>query len=80
MKSYVGRERELRKLQLTVPYLLLLSYVTHSCDHHPHAIRTQFLLANGPGYDEAGSEPLLFFASDIHALSASRKEADVALV
>ncbi|MGC5000830.1 hypothetical protein [Streptomyces sp. DT195] len=80
MKSYVGRERELRILQLTVPYLLLLSYVTHNCDHHAQALRTQFLLANGPGYDEKGPEPLLFFASDIHALSSSRKESHVDLV
>lgn len=80
MKSYAGRERDLRKLQVTVPYLLLLSYVTRYCNHHPQAIRTQFLLANGPGYDEAGSEPLLFFASDVHKLTAPKKEAHVTLV
>lgn len=80
MKSHISRERDLRKLQLTVPYLLLLSYVTHSCDHHPESLRTQFLLANGSGYDEESSEPLLFFASDIHSLSAPKEEADVALI
>lgn len=69
MKAYARREQELRKLQVTVPYLVLLSYVTHHCEHHPQARGTQFLLANGPGYDEQEeADPLLFFASDVHDL------------
>ncbi|MEU6237765.1 hypothetical protein [Kitasatospora sp. NPDC047058] len=77
MKVLTGLEQDLKKIQLAIPYLLLLTYVSKGCTHHPQTRRTQFLLASGPGYDEDGPEPTLFFASDFHALRRDPHAASV---
>ncbi|MFF5986741.1 hypothetical protein [Prauserella flavalba] len=58
-------------LQLSVPYLTLLSYVT-SREHHPDAVRTQFLIAVSGGYEEE-DEPTMVFLSELHAVGAAAK-------
>ncbi|MGW3010412.1 hypothetical protein ACWC9R_16510 [Streptomyces sp. NPDC001219] len=67
LKIFVRQEAPMEKMQLTVPYLVILNYVTHQCAHHEAAARTQFLVATSPGYDE-DIPPEMFFASDIHAM------------
>ncbi|MFF8288349.1 hypothetical protein ACF068_03810 [Streptomyces sp. NPDC016309] len=67
LKIFVRREEPLERLQLTLPYLVLLNYVSKQCDHHADAKRTQFLIALSPGYDET-VPPEMFFASDVHSL------------
>ena len=57
----------LDRLQLTLPYLHLLNWVTLSCAHHPDAVRTQFLIGRSAAYDET-VEPDFLFASDFHFL------------
>ncbi|WP_039737341.1 hypothetical protein [Saccharomonospora halophila] len=68
---YVGQHGEGRRgpdpsLQLSVPYLTLLAYVT-AREHHPDAVRTQFLIAISGGY-ETEDEPTMVFLSEWHAL------------
>jgi hypothetical protein len=59
----------LEQLQLTLPYLTLLNWVTLSCAHHPDAVRTQFLIGRSAAYDDS-IEPDFLFASDFHELRA----------
>ena len=59
----------LDRLQLTLPYLTILNWVTHGCEHHPDAQRTQFLIGRSAGFDES-VEPEFLFASDFHLLRA----------
>lgn len=53
------------EIQVTIPYLTLLNYVTHSIEHHPDAKRTQFLIATSDGYAEK-EEPTMLFLSNLH--------------
>lgn len=55
------------EVQVTIPYLTLLNYVTHAIDHHPDAKRTQFLIATSDGYAEK-EEPTMLFLSNMHPL------------
>lgn len=57
----------LEQLQLTLPYLHLLNWVTLACPHAPGAVRTQFLIGRSAGFD-ATVEPEFLFASDFHQL------------
>ncbi|MFD8827332.1 hypothetical protein ACFV1C_33915 [Streptomyces sp. NPDC059605] len=67
LKVFIRREEPLERLQFTVPYLVILNYVSKQCRHDPSAKRTQFLIALSPGYDET-LPPEMFFASDVHGL------------
>jgi hypothetical protein len=60
-------ERNKEDIQLTVPYLTLLNYVTHQIPHADDARRTQFLIAASGGYDES-EEPLILFLSNLHPI------------
>lgn len=53
-------------VQLSVPYLTLLSYVS-SRRHHPDAAQTQFVIAISGGFDE-DDEPMMVFLSEWHPL------------
>lgn len=59
----------LHRLQLSLPYLTILNWVTHGCGHHPDAVRTQFLIGRSAAFDET-VEPDFLFASDFHDLRA----------
>jgi hypothetical protein len=54
-------------VQVSIPYLTLLNYVTHQVPHHPETKRVQFLIANSAGYDES-EEPTMVFLSNPHPL------------
>jgi hypothetical protein len=60
----------LDQLQLTLPYLTLLNWITLSCEHDPAAVRTQFLIGRSAAYDDS-VEPDFLFASDFHELDAA---------
>ncbi|OZM72834.1 hypothetical protein CFN78_13385 [Amycolatopsis antarctica] len=64
-------------VQLSVPYLTLLSHLT-SRKHHPEAVQTQFLIAVSGGY-EVEDEPTMVFLSEFHSVgtppAAQRAEA-----
>jgi hypothetical protein len=64
----------LERLQLTLPYLHLLNWVTASCAHHPDAVRTQFLIGRSAAYDST-VEPDFLFASDFHLLRVPAPDA-----
>lgn len=59
---------DIERIQLSVPYLALLNYVTRQVTHDPAAVEVQFLLAQSAGFDDT-VEPRLVFLSDFHALS-----------
>ncbi|MFC4001150.1 hypothetical protein ACFS2C_07675 [Prauserella oleivorans] len=68
---YVGEHGLVRggadpTVQLSVPYLTLLAHVTAQ-QHHPDAVRTQFLICVSGGYDEE-EEPTMVFLSEFHSL------------
>ena len=54
-------------VQVRIPYLTLLNYVTHRVPHHPEAKQVQFLIAASAGYDES-EEPTMLFLSNSHPL------------
>ena len=60
----------LEQVQLTLPYLTLLNWITLSCEHHPAAVRTQFLIGRSAAYDDR-VEPDFLFASDFHEMEVS---------
>jgi hypothetical protein len=62
-------------VQLSVPYLTLLAHVT-TREHHPDAVRTQFLIAVSGGYEEE-DEPTMVFLSEFHALGGRSAQARV---
>ena len=64
-----GEERQ--SVQVTIPYLSLLNFVTHQRPHDPRAIRTEFCLVKSAGYDES-VEPEVLFLSNRHALAGRR--------
>lgn len=57
-----------RHLQVAVPYLALLNYITHQPDHRPTATALQFMIAHTAGYDET-VDPKFLFLSEWHALA-----------
>lgn len=61
------------KVQLSVPYLTLLAHVTAQ-DHHPEAVRTQFLICVSGGYDES-EDPVMVFLSQLHDLEPTGEPA-----
>ncbi|HWW62566.1 MAG TPA: hypothetical protein VN181_14430 [Thermoanaerobaculia bacterium] len=58
------------KVPLSVPYLLLLNYVSAQ-DHRPAATSTQFLLMMSYGGHEAAKEPDVMFLSTLHGLDTA---------
>lgn len=64
---YLASRWPLDRLQLTLPYLTLLNWTTLTCEHHPDAVRTQFLIGRSAAYDDS-VEPDFLFASDFHEL------------
>ncbi|WBB63095.1 hypothetical protein O7599_11445 [Streptomyces sp. WMMC500] len=65
-------EKRIEVLQLTIPYLALLTFVTHHCPHPPGSRQVQFLVVSSGGFDEE-EEPRTLFASDFHDLPPSRR-------
>lgn len=61
------KETRIEHLQLTVPYLTMLNFVTHRCTHPEGAAQVQFLLASSGGFDTE-EEPRTLFVSDFHDL------------
>lgn len=55
-------------VQVSIPYLTLLNYVTHQVSHHPEAKRVQFMIAMSAGYDDS-EEPVMLFLSNPHPLA-----------
>jgi hypothetical protein len=60
--------KQVEQIQLTVPYLALLNFVTNPVPHEPDASHVQFLLASSAGHEE-GVEPRMLFLSEFHALN-----------
>lgn len=61
------QERRIEHIQLTIPYLTMLNFATHRCEHPPGSRRVQFMLASSGGFDES-EEPRTLFVSDFHDL------------
>jgi hypothetical protein len=61
-------EQRIEYLQLTIPYLSLLNFVTHSCPHPEGAREVQFLIVSSAGFEE-NEEPRTLFASDFHPIA-----------
>lgn len=59
-------EQEIRTLQVTIPYLIILNYLSH-ISHPVFSASTQFLLAETRAYDRTW-EPQIVFISEFHKL------------
>ncbi|EIE98540.1 hypothetical protein [Saccharomonospora glauca] len=66
--------QEAERIQLTVPYLAMLNFVSYQVEHHPDAVAVQFLIAQSAGHDES-VEPTMLFLSEFHSLAAHPDEA-----
>lgn len=71
---YIGQHEQANgnadpTVQLSVPYLTLLSHVSTRA-HHPDAEQVQFLIAVSGGYEEE-DEPMMVFLSEFHALGTT---------
>ena len=55
-------------VQVSVPYLTLLNYVTRQVPHHADGKRVQFMIATSAGYDDS-EEPTALFLSNTHPLT-----------
>lgn len=64
-------EARKEQVQVTIPYLTALNFVTYQAKHHPDTKRVQFLIAASSGYDES-EEPLMLFLSNLHPLDLAR--------
>jgi hypothetical protein len=60
-------EHQPELIQLSLPYLRLLSYASYQMPHHARARRTQFVLVAAKGWDER-AEPTVVFLSSQHDL------------
>jgi hypothetical protein len=60
-------EKRIEYLQLTIPYLSLLNFVTNSCEHPDGTREVQFLIVSSAGFEE-DEEPRTLFASDFHPI------------
>ncbi|NIY69005.1 hypothetical protein [Streptomyces malaysiensis] len=67
LRQTLHTEQRIEELQLTVPYLIVLNFVTNHCAHDPAAEKTQFLLATSGGYD-VDDEPRGVLTSAFHDL------------
>ncbi|MDW6060506.1 hypothetical protein SAZ11_24025 [Streptomyces sp. FXJ1.4098] len=65
LTAVLREERRVEYVQLTVPYLSLLNFVTSRCKSVPNAEQVQFLLVSSAGSDES-EEPSALFASAFH--------------
>ncbi|NGO43242.1 hypothetical protein [Streptomyces ureilyticus] len=67
LRQILATEQRIEYLQLTVPYLIVLNFVTHHCPHDPATEKTQFLLVTSTGYDQ-DDDPRGFLTSAFHDL------------
>ncbi|MEU8824759.1 hypothetical protein [Streptomyces sp. NPDC048636] len=70
LTAVLREERRVEYVQMTVPYLSLLNFVTHHCAHVPDAAQVQFLLVSSAGCDE-DEEPTTLLASAFHDIEPS---------
>ncbi|WP_432037469.1 hypothetical protein [Streptomyces cucumeris] len=70
LTAVLREERRVEYVQMTVPYLSLLNFVTHQGEHVPDAVQVQFLLVSSAGCDE-GEEPTTLLASAFHDIGPS---------
>lgn len=56
-----------RRVQLTVPYLALLNFVTNEAEHGADAVEVQFMIAHSAAHEES-VEPKMLFLSEWHRL------------
>ncbi|MBL1100258.1 hypothetical protein [Streptomyces coffeae] len=70
LTAVLREERRVEYVQMTVPYLSLLNFVTHQCAHVPNATQVQFLLVSSAGCDE-DEEPTTLLASALHGIGPS---------
>lgn len=54
-------------IQVSLPYLALLNFVTRQVSHAPTAVTTEFIIARSNGFDES-EDPEVVFLSNRHAL------------
>lgn len=66
--SASGQVVSTERIQLTVPYLALLNFVTNQVPHESDATHVQFLIAQSAGHEEE-VEPRMLFLSEFHALT-----------
>lgn len=75
MMLLVARTRtaddNLDAIQLTIPYIALLNFITNQQPHETSAVKTEFVLATSQGFDET-SEPEVVFLSNRHPLVGRR--------
>ncbi|GAA2096322.1 hypothetical protein GCM10009801_65800 [Streptomyces albiaxialis] len=67
LKQVTLGEDRIERLQLTIPYLTMLNFVTHTCEQPPGARKVQFMLASSAGFDDR-EEPRTLFVSEFHDL------------
>ncbi|MCF6522823.1 hypothetical protein [Streptomyces sp. JJ36] len=67
LSRIVRTERRIEHLQLSLPYLSLLNFVTHRCPHPPDARKVQFMLVTSAGRERT-EEPRAVFTSAFHDL------------
>jgi len=54
-------------IQLTIPYIALLNFITNQQPHDKSAVKTEFVLATSQGFDET-NDPEVVFLSNRHPL------------
>ncbi|WP_024877740.1 hypothetical protein [Saccharomonospora piscinae] len=59
-----------RRMQLTVPYLALLNFVTNEVEHHADAVEVQFMIGQSAAH-EPDVEPKMLFLSEWHKLAGA---------
>ncbi|NGO06518.1 hypothetical protein G5C60_02225 [Streptomyces sp. HC44] len=67
LAQVVLEEKRIEYIQLTIPYLSMLNFVTHQCRHPADARQVQFLIVESPGHAK-GDDPRTLFASQFHEL------------
>ncbi|MEW2221017.1 hypothetical protein AB0939_17245 [Streptomyces sp. NPDC006990] len=67
LSRIVRTERRIEHLQLALPYLSLLNFVTHRCPHPPDARKVQFMLVTSAGREQTEA-PRAVFTSAFHEL------------
>ncbi|MBK1787267.1 hypothetical protein [Prauserella cavernicola] len=67
-----------RRVQLTVPYLALLNFVSNEIDHADDAVEVQFMIGQSAAH-EASVDPKLLFLSEWHRLDGAVEPAPLPL-
>ena len=68
LSQHVKKERRIEHLQLSTPYLSLLTFATYRCPHPPEAEKVQFMLLTSAGREET-EDPRPVFTSAFHDLA-----------